>query len=87
MLAVILVAVAIAAVLLVVRLVSNELRPSEIDRFRTASSLTTAWSRGEEWPPPYPDEPTVPAAPAVPAEAEAQRSSTPRQGLPRSSAT
>ena len=91
MLVVILVALAIVAVLLVVRLVLNDLRPSEIDRFRTASSLTTAWSRGEEWPPAYPDEPTVPAVLAVPnvpaVLAQAQRSSTPRQGLPRSSAT
>jgi hypothetical protein len=75
-LAVILIVLAIVVVIAVVRIVVGELRPSEIDRFRNASSLTSAWSRGEDWPPPaYPEEP------------EDQRSSTPRQGLPRSSRT
>jgi hypothetical protein len=75
-LAVILIVLAIVAVIAVVRIVIGELRPSEIDRFRNASSLTSAWSRGEEWPPAaYPEEP------------DDQRSSTPRQGLPRSSRT
>lgn len=65
----------VIAVLAVVRIIRAELRPSEIDEFRNASSLTSAWSRGEEWPPAYPEEPVD------------QRSSTPRQGLPRSSRT
>ena len=75
MLAVILVVLSIFAVLALTRTVIRELRPSEIDRFRNASDLTTAWSRGEEWPPGYPEEPAD------------QRSSTPRQGLSRSSRT
>jgi hypothetical protein len=71
-----LIVVAIIAVTVIVRIVLGELRPSEIDEFRNASSLTSAWSRGEEWPPP-----------AYPEEEPDQRSPTPRQGLPRSSRT
>jgi hypothetical protein len=75
-LAVILIVLAILAVIALARIVTNELRPSEIDQFRNASSLTSAWARGEDWPPAaYPEEPAD------------QRSSTPRQGLPRSSRT
>jgi hypothetical protein len=73
---IIIVVVSVIAVLAIVGIVRAELRPSEIDEFRNASSLTSAWSRGEQWPPPaYPEEPVD------------QRSSTPRQGLPRSSRT
>ncbi|MDX6256368.1 MAG: hypothetical protein QOJ11_2702 [Frankiales bacterium] len=79
MLAVVLIVLAIVAVLAVVRIVLGELRPSEIDRFQQASSLTSAWARGEDRPPAYPDEPAQ--------QDEDQRSSTPRQGLPRSSRT
>jgi hypothetical protein len=73
---VILVAVAVVAGIVVVRTVLLALRPSEIERFHTASNLTTAWSRGEDWPPAYPEDPQEP-----------QRSSTLRQGRPRSSRT
>ncbi|MDX6202721.1 MAG: hypothetical protein QOE24_3095 [Frankiales bacterium] len=79
MLAVVLTVVAIVAVLAVVRLVVVELRPSEIDRFQQASSLTSAWSRGEQSPPVYPQEPAQ--------QDEDQRPSTPLQGLPRNSRT
>jgi hypothetical protein len=69
----VIVVLAIMATLVLVRTVLLALRPSEIERFHTASDLTSAWSRGEDWPSPYPDEP--------------QRSSTLRQGRPRSSRT
>jgi hypothetical protein len=72
-LAVVVVAVAVLVALVLVRTVFMALRPSEIDRFHTASSLTSAWSRGEEWPPP--------------AEPEDQRSSTLEHGRSRSSRT
>ncbi len=75
MLVIILIIVAIGAVLSISRIIHSEIRPHEIDRFRDASSLTSAWSRGEEWPPAYPDKPAD------------QRSSSPAQGLPRSSRT
>jgi hypothetical protein len=75
-LTVIVIVVSVVAVLAVARIIRAELRPSEIDEFHNASNLTSAWSRGEQWPPPaYPEEPVD------------QRSSTPRQGLPRSSRT
>jgi hypothetical protein len=66
--------IAILGAVALVRFVRAEMRPSEIDRFRDASRVTSAWSRGEE-PTAYPEEPAD------------QRSSSPRQGLSRSSRT
>jgi hypothetical protein len=51
--------VALVALFVAVRVVRGERRPTEIDRFRAATELTTAWSRGEEWPPAYPQEPVA----------------------------
>jgi hypothetical protein len=73
-LVVIAVIVALFGAIALVRFVRAELRPSEIDRFRDASRVTSAWSRGET-PAVYPEEPVD------------QRSSSPRQGLSRSSRT
>jgi uncharacterized membrane protein len=69
---VVLVLVALLVLLVTVRVVRAELRPSEIERFRAATALTNAWSRGEELPPAYPQGDDQP---------------TDRQGLSRSSRT
>jgi hypothetical protein len=65
--------VALAALILIARVVRAERRPSEIERFRAATNLTTAWSRGEAEPVAYPEEP--------------QAQPTDVQGLSRSSRT
>jgi len=56
---VVLALVALVALFVVVRVVRAERRPDVIDRFRAATELTTAWSRGDALPSPYPDEPSA----------------------------
>jgi hypothetical protein len=71
--------VALLGAVAIVRIVRAELRPSEIDRFREASKVTSAWARGEE--------PAAPSGGPAAQRSSPQRSSSPRQGLPRSSRT
>ena len=77
---VVLALVALAALFVVARVVLAERRPDEIDRFRAATQLTTAWARGEVAPPPYPDEPSA-------EERDGTGQPTDWQGLSRSSRT
>jgi hypothetical protein len=77
---VVLALVALVALFVAVRVLRTERKPDESDRFRAATELTSAWSRGEAWPPAYPDEPS--------AEKQAPAGQpTDEQGLSRSSRT